>query len=227
MLFKTENGQQLMAQWGWSIARTDAYVILGKELVDQAYYTRALSTLQIAVDREPENVDALILMAQAYTELGRIDEAKPFMNRSSMTLRLPIPSAYRNLIKIYQDEGYHAEALELMKKGAENTTGTQEFDVMLREYTPVAPTFSVSEGRYTSEIDVTISVPDNETVYYTTDGTDPLRVGTHLHCRYKAARFGRKDDHQGDWLYRKRYAERADFRRLYGHHSDACRAAGE
>lgn len=96
------------------------------------------------------------------------------MNRSSMTSRLAHPSAYRNLIKIYQDEGYHAEALELMKKGAENTTGTQEFDVMLREYTPVAPTFSVSEGRYTSEIDVTISVPDNETVYYTTDGTDPL-----------------------------------------------------
>ena len=32
-----------------------------KELVDQAYYTRALSTLQIAVDREPENVDALIV----------------------------------------------------------------------------------------------------------------------------------------------------------------------
>lgn len=48
---------------------------------------------------------------------------------------------------------------------------------MLREYTPVAPTFSVSEGRYTSEIDVTISVPDNETVYYTTDGTDPSESG--------------------------------------------------
>ena len=56
---KTESGQQLMAQWGWSIARTDAYVTLGKELLDQAYYTRAIQTLQIAIDREPENVDAL------------------------------------------------------------------------------------------------------------------------------------------------------------------------
>lgn len=177
MLFKTENGQQLMAQWGWKIARTDAYVTLGKELVDQAYYTRALSTLQIAVDREPENVDALILMAQAYTELGRIDEAKAIYESLINDIAPAHPSAYRNLIKIYQDEGYHAEALELMKKGAENTTGTQEFDVMLREYTPVAPTFSVSAGRYTSEIDVTISVPDNETVYYTTDGTDPSESG--------------------------------------------------
>ncbi len=54
MLLKTESGQQLMAQWGWSIARTDAYVTLGKELLDQAYYTRAIQTLQIAIDREPE-----------------------------------------------------------------------------------------------------------------------------------------------------------------------------
>ena len=48
--------------------------VLGKELLDQAYYTRAIQTLQIAIDREPENVDALILMAQAYTELDRVDE---------------------------------------------------------------------------------------------------------------------------------------------------------
>lgn len=177
MLFKTENGQQLMAQWGWSIARTDAYVTLGKELLDQAYYTRALNTLQIAVDREPQNVDALILMAQAYTELGRIDEAKTIYESLINEIAPAHPSAYRNLIKIYQDEGFNAEALALMKKAAENATSTQEFDVMLREYTPTAPMFSVAAGRYTSEIDVTISVPENETVYYTTDGTDPSESG--------------------------------------------------
>lgn len=76
MLLKTEDGQRLMAQWGWSIARTDAYVTLGRELYDQAYYTRSLETLQTAIEREPQNVDALIIMAQAYTELGRVDEAK-------------------------------------------------------------------------------------------------------------------------------------------------------
>ena len=99
--------------------------------------------------------------------------------------------------------GYHAEALELMKKGAENTTGTQEFDVMLREYTPVAPTFSVSAGRYTSEIDVTISVPDNETVYYTTDGTGPLLSRDSSIPPVQSCTFRRKDDHQGDWFLPK------------------------
>ena len=177
MLFKTESGQQLMAQWGWSIARTDAYVTLGKELLDQAYYTRAVQTLQIAIDREPQNVDALILMAQAYTELGRIDEAKAIYESLINDIAPAHPSAYRNLIKIYQDEGYNAEALALMKQAAEKANSTQEFDVMLREYTPTAPVLSKTAGRYTEEIDVTITIPDGETVYYSTDGTDPSESG--------------------------------------------------
>ena len=177
MLFKTESGQQLMAQWGWSIARTDAYVTLGKELLDQAYYTRAVQTLQIAIDREPQNVDALILMAQAYTELGRIDEAKAIYESLINDIAPAHPSAYRNLIKIYQDEGYNAEALALMKQAAEQANSTQEFDVMLREYTPTAPTLSKTAGRYSEEIDVTITIPEGETVYYSTDGTDPSESG--------------------------------------------------
>ena len=125
-MLKTESGQQLMAQWGWSIARTDAYVTLGKELLDQAYYTRAIQTLQIAIDREPEkNVDALILMAQAYTELDRIDEAKAIYESLINDIAPAHPSAYRNLIKIYQDEGYNAEALALMRQAAEKANSTQ------------------------------------------------------------------------------------------------------
>lgn len=177
MLLKTESGQQLMAQWGWSIARTDAYVTLGKELLDQAYYTRAIQTLQIAIDREPENVDALILMAQAYTELDRVDEAKAIYESLINDIAPAHPSAYRNLIKIYQDEGYNAEALALMRQAAEKANSTQEFDVMLREYTPTAPVLSKTAGRYTEELDVTISIPEGETVYYTTDGTDPSESG--------------------------------------------------
>lgn len=177
MLFKTESGQQMMAQWGWSIARTDAYVTLGKQLLDQAYFTRALDTLQIAIDREPENVDALILMGQAYTELGRLKEATDIYESLIGSIAPAHPSAYRNLIKIYQDQGYNAEALQLMKIAAQNTTGTNEFDVMLREYTPVAPVFSKIGGRYPEEIDVTISTPEGQTVYYTTDGTDPSETG--------------------------------------------------
>ena len=177
MLLKTEDGQRLMAQWGWSIARTDAYVTLGKELYDQAYYTRALETLEIAVAREPENVDALIVMAQAYTELGRVEEATAIYESLITQIAPAHPSAYRNLIKIYQQQGYNAEALELMRQASENATGTQEFDVMLREYTPTAPALSRTGGRYTEAIDVTITIPPGETVYYTTDGTDPSEAG--------------------------------------------------
>lgn len=177
MLLKTEDGQRLMAQWGWSIARTDAYVTLGRELYDQAYYTRSLETLQTAIEREPQNVDALIIMAQAYTELGRVDEAKAIYESLIKEIAPAHPSAYRNLIKIYQQEGYNAEALALMKLASENATSTQEFEVMLREYTPQAPALSHTGGRYTEEIDVTITIPEGETVYYTTDGTDPSESG--------------------------------------------------
>ena len=177
MLFRTENGQRLMATWGWSIANTDAYVTLGRELLEQAYFTRALDMLSVAVEREPDNVDALVLMGQAYTELGRTDEAIAIYQSLIQDIAPAHPSAYRNLIKIYQQQGYNAEALALMKSAAENANSTQEFTVMLREYTPTAPTLSHQEGRYNEEIDVTISIPEGQTVYYSTDGTDPSESG--------------------------------------------------
>lgn len=177
MLFRTENGQRLMATWGWSIASTDAYVTLGRELLEQAYFTRALEMLEVAVEREPNNVDALVLMGQAYTELDRMDEAIAIYESLIEEIAPAHPSAYRNLIKIYQQQGYSAEALALMKRAAENANSTQEFTVMLREYTPAAPTLSHQEGRYIDEIDVTITIPEGQTVYYSTDGTDPSESG--------------------------------------------------
>ena len=178
MLFGSEAGQRLMAQWGWAVARTDAYVTYGRELLEQGYYTRSLEPLSVAVGREPDNVDALILMGQAYTELGRTEEAKAIYESLIHDIAPGHPSAYRNLIRIYQSEGYNAEALTLMKQAAENATNPQEFEVMLREYTPTAPTFSWEGGRYNEEKDLTISIPEGQTVYYTTDGTDPSEAGS-------------------------------------------------
>ncbi len=177
MLFQTESGQHMMATWGWEIARTDAYVTLGRELLEQAYFTRSLEMLSVAVEREPQNVDALVLMGQAYTELGQIEEAKAIYQSLIDEIAPAHPSAYRNLIKILQSEGYNAEALALMKTASENASSTQEFAVMLREYTPEAPKFSWEEGRYNEEKDLTISVPEGQTVYYTIDGTDPSEAG--------------------------------------------------
>ncbi len=177
MLFGTENGQHMMATWGWSVANTDAYITLGRELLEQAYFTRSLEMLSVAIEREPENVDALVLMGQAYTELGRTDDAIAIYQSLIDDIAPAHPSAYRNLIKIYQQRGYNAEALALMKLAAQNANTTQEFDVMLREYTPETPTLSHQEGRYNEAIDVTITIPEGQTVYYTTDGTDPSESG--------------------------------------------------
>ena len=177
MLFGTENGQHLMATWGWSAANTDAYITLGRELLEQAYFTKSLEMLGVAVEREPENVDALVLMGQAYTELGRTDEAVAIYESLIHDIAPAHPSAYRNLIKIYQQRGFHAEALALMKTASLNANSTQEFDVMLREYTPQTPTLSHTEGRYNAEIDVTIGIPEGQTVYYSVDGTDPSESG--------------------------------------------------
>lgn len=176
MLFQTENGQRMMAQWGWEAANTSAYVTLGREYVEQAYFTKALETLSVAITREPDNVDALLLAAQAHMELGEVEKARAIYVSLIEEIAPAHPSAYRSLIKIYQQEGYNAEALALMKQ-AEEATSANEFVVMLKEFTPTAPTFSHTEGRYLEEIDVTITVPEGETVYYTTDGTDPSESG--------------------------------------------------
>lgn len=177
LLFRTESGQQLMAEWGWSVARTDAYITLGKQLMDQAYFTRSLEALKVAIEREPRNVDALLYMAQDYLALGMEDEAVEIYESLISDIAPQHPSAYRQLINIYQSHGYYAESLALMEQAADSTLGTQEFQVMIRNYTPKAPVFSHLEGRYNEDIDVTISIPEGETVYYTTDETDPSESG--------------------------------------------------
>ena len=178
ILTQTEDGQQMMAEWGWSFARTDAYITLGKQLLDQAYYRSAVEKLGVALEREPKNVDALLYMAQADQELGLEDEAIAIYESLINEIAPQHPSAYRSLISIYQKRGYYSEALSLMKQASANTLeSTQEFDIMIRAYTPVAPQFSHPEGRYNEEIDVTISVPKDEVVYYSTDGTDPSESG--------------------------------------------------
>ncbi len=177
LLMESEGGQRMMAQWGWSYARTDAYVTLGRDLYNQAYYERAMDALSVAVEREPDNVDALVLMAQTYTELGDIEQATAIYESLINDIAPAHPSAYRNLIRIYQQQGYNAEALELMRVAAQNAVGTQEFDVMLREFTPTAPTLSHQAGRYPEEFDLTITIPEGETVYYSVDGTDPSEAG--------------------------------------------------
>ena len=103
MLFKTENGQQLMAQWVENCPN-GCLCDLGKELVDQAYYTRrALSTYRIAVGQRAGECGCADSDGAGIHGVGAYRRGKkPFKNRSSMTLRPAHPSAYRNLIKIYQ-----------------------------------------------------------------------------------------------------------------------------
>ena len=59
------------------------------------------------------NIDALISMAQAYTELGRIDEAKAIYESLINDIAPSYPNSYRNLIKIYQDEGREPTDVEM------------------------------------------------------------------------------------------------------------------
>ena len=177
ILFVSDGGQLMMAQWGWDFAQTEQYVKIAKQFYEQGYYSRALEALDVVLEREPENVEGLILKAQVYTETGDIEAAKAIYNSLIETIAPAHPSAYENLIRIYQEEGYHAEALALMRQAVERVNDPSDFRVMLKAYTPTAPTLSHTAGRYNSEIDVTITIPENETVYYSTDGTDPSESG--------------------------------------------------
>ena len=190
MLIWTEDGQQMMAEWGWSMARTDAYITLGKQLMGEGYRERAVEALKVALEREPRNVDALLYLAQVYVEMGKEDEAVEIYESLIYDIAPQHPSAYRSLISIYQKRGYYSESLSLMKLASQQTLeSTQEFDIMIRAYTPLAPTLSHPEGRYNEEIDVTINIPKDEVVYYTTDGTDPsesgqiYKEGTKIHLK--------------------------------------------
>lgn len=187
LLLYTKSGQKQLASWGYDVP-AEAYVMLGDEYLNNGYVTQAVAAYKTAYEKDPTSVEAALDLGSAYEIDGQRAAAIEIYQELMDRLAPQHVEAYNRVIRIYRDEGYNAEAVELMRTALEKT-GASTFETMLNEFVPEPPQFKVvsknadasnTSGRYQDETLVEISTElENAQIYFTlSDEEDPLETGT-------------------------------------------------
>lgn len=128
------------------------------------YYERAL-----ALDKN--NIDVRYALADIYMDQDELDSAM-ILYREIISIDSSEIDSYRQLIAIYEEKEDY-EAIAKLAEGVKDAKILALFD----DYIVTVPVFSLEGGDYDSEISVELSAGSDSTIYYTTDGKDPVESG--------------------------------------------------
>lgn len=150
----------------------DAYITQGNLYLDNGDYMMAVASYKKALDLNEVNRDALESIAEAYSFLGYYAEEEG----TRQTLSDIEPDNLENMIKLVLVK-MNMNQLDDAKALAEDLR-TQYDDENLEElYHQMdikEPVFNLAPGSYDSyQMLVLQEVPDNATIYYTIDGSEP------------------------------------------------------
>jgi len=172
-LTQSQDGQTLMAVWGWSNAPVEAYWRLGESKMREGYVAEAIEAFEKATELDRErgvtnNVDGILALANAYERDGRAEEARELYDDLIKNIASNHPEAYLRIYRMHKDAGEHAEAIAMLELGQEKT-GSDAFARLTREYSPDPPHPSVFGGRFNREVRLTLRSAEGTTIYYTVD----------------------------------------------------------
>lgn len=187
LLLYTNSGQKQLARWGYDVPAS-SYIMLGDEYLDNGYVTQAIGAYGKAYEKEPDNVQAALDLGAAYEIDGQRSAAVEIYQHLMDELAPQHVEAYNRVIRIYRDEGYNAEAVELMRTALEQT-GSATFETMINDFMPEPPQFKVvsknanttnTSNRYQEETLVKISTStEGAQIYFTLSAEeDPQETGT-------------------------------------------------
>ncbi len=175
-LTQTYPGQYWLATIGRD-ASPEAYHQLGKNRMTDGLISSAVTALEIAQSKDPNNLDILIDLGRAYIGNGQTDEAETAFTRA-IQYWPAYPEPYRRVIDIMLTQGRNYEALKTVELAIEET-GAADFPVMYNQMIPPEPTVDAKQigRRYDEEFDLTINYVEGGTLYYSLLGKDPVTEG--------------------------------------------------
>jgi len=140
------------------------------EMIDHNY-ENALEHLSRALAIDPSDVESRMEMVEIY--LLR-DEQNSAMVLLSEVIRLDNDNkeAYQYLIDIYAGKGQYEQIQKLSESAKE-----KEVKALFADYLVASPSIYPGGDTFYDELTVTIFSVDNQAIYYTLDGTDPITNG--------------------------------------------------
>ena len=157
---------------------------LGERYLAEMNYERAVAAFELAIELEPRNIDAYIGLSEAYEGLGNTDLALEALETAREKIQelvregeaLPDSAAevYLMLVRMYEEAGNYEE-VRLLLEEALNVTDSAELQEIWEAYMPEVE-FSLAAGEYEEGTELTLTT-EGQAVYYTLDGSDPVKEG--------------------------------------------------
>ncbi|MEI3339634.1 MAG: chitobiase/beta-hexosaminidase C-terminal domain-containing protein [Eubacterium sp.] len=135
-------------------------------------YQDAVEYLEKALQRDPENEEALLLKGDICV-LMKEDEAAETIYTTVIARNPKCEQAYKALLSLYDRQGEYAKIVALEEEASE--AGADDAILTLfSQYIVPAPVFDQEEGTYDKFLEIQISSKKNNTkIYYTLDGSEP------------------------------------------------------
>lgn len=110
-------------------------------------------------------------LAESYTSI-QDDKSAISMYKSVISLDSKNKQAFKELIDVYAKNKEYTQIKELYSLAKSDT-----LQILFKKYIVEEPAFSKDSGVYEDEISISLSSPGKNEVYYTLDGTDPIKNG--------------------------------------------------
>lgn len=155
----------------------DDYVAEGNLYLDDGEYLKAIVSYQKALELEENHPEALSGSAEAYASLQYYAEEE----KTRELLSQAEPDNLDNwigMVMVKMNLNQLAQAKQLVEELMEKYEN-EELALLYHQMDVKEPVFNLKEGEYdTYQLLELQEIPDNATVYYTTDGSDPDEYST-------------------------------------------------
>lgn len=149
----------------------DYQIEQAQKAVEQGETEKAISYYERAIKLEKDNVEARIALGTIYLEKEDLDSAL-VMFEEAVNLEPDNVDAYKGLLSVYDAQGEY-EKISGIREEIEDIAILEA----LSDYLVEAPSFSEKGGTYDKALEVTLSSSGDCSIYYTTDGKDPVKYG--------------------------------------------------
>ncbi len=134
-------------------------------------YREAEHFVKRALELDADSLEAKIMLADIYMLRGEKGKAAELLEEVCKT-HPDSAEAYKKLIQVYGDK----KDYESIQRLAEDVDDIEILE-LFSDYLPEMPEFSVAEGTYQESVTIEISAGKPDSIFYTTDGSDP-KTGT-------------------------------------------------
>ncbi len=151
----------------------DYQISRAKTMYADEKFDKALSYAGQAISLRPESLDARNLRAQIYIKKG--DTAQVLEELEGVIADAPDNSdAYGILIGFYEIQSKTDEIKELL-----DSCKSDKIKEMYSDYICDTPSFSIVQGTYKESRELVLrGTKERDTIYYTTDGTEPDKMSS-------------------------------------------------